>query len=212
VIGSMGAATDLARRAVDYLLGGPAVGGADEQRLLTWLAMPEQDPGLAHARARYVVVATDRDDRDRRHRATMLAAIAVDCLQIDYAGCFVAPLSPAGTAGATATMVAFAEFLRKSPLAAFDAASERATLQRAVRSLLGVPLRHPWIDIGAQLRAHFGGATGRAYGDWAERFGICCDVREPTLRKAVVSAQLALIALDAAARAGSPNARALAGA
>jgi len=64
---------------VDYLLGGPKVGGPDEERLRRWFAMPAQPARLPHARARYVVVDTETTGLDmKRDRVIAIGAAGVD--------------------------------------------------------------------------------------------------------------------------------------
>jgi hypothetical protein len=203
------AAGDLIKSALDYLLGGPAVGGPEEDRLRRWFALPGPDLVVPHARARYVVVATDGRATDRDRRASALVAVTIDRLQLDFSGCFSAQLraSPAGEP--KHAVLDFLEFLQKAPLVAFEAALERARVERMVKTLLGVPLRHAWIDLGALLQALFRDAGCVSLDDWVAHLRITTIVREPPLRTALASAQLLQVALDAAVHAGAPNARAL---
>ncbi len=206
----MGDATRFVRSALDYLLGGPAVGGADEDRLRRWFALPGPDLVVAHARARYVVVCTGSSAAERWRRPVALAAVAVEGLQLDFAGCFTAPLRAVpSTAEPKTAILDFLDYLQKSPLVAFDAAHERARLERTVRSLLGVPLRHPWIDLRALLPALFRSAGCSSLDQWTAHFHIGAAMHDPALGDAFACAQLLLVALDAAARAGASNARAL---
>jgi hypothetical protein len=198
---------DFVRRAVDFLLGGPAVGGADEERLRRWMALPAAELSTPHALARYVVVSTDARTSARRERPAAIAAVAVDRMQVDISACFSAPLD-GSAAEAKAAMLDFLEFLRKSPLVAFDAGVERPRLERAMKSLLGVPLRHPWIDAGALLRSSFPRAGCTTLADWLARARVVA-ATDSTIDRAFAVAQLLQIGVDAAARAGSANARAL---
>ena len=78
-----------------------------------------------------------------------------------------------------------------------------------MKGLLGVPLRHPWIELGALLRALFRDVRCTSLEQWRAHFDIGPEMPEPALGEALVCAQLLLIALDAAARAGATNAGAL---
>jgi hypothetical protein len=202
----MGAAADFVRSALDYLLGGPAVGGPDEDRLRRWLALPGPDLVVPHARARYVVVASVAE---RRHRPVAIAAVTVERMQLDFSGCFGTTLRASPGGDAKAAMLAFLEFTQAAPLVAFDAGSERVRVERATKSLLGVPLRRPWIDLGVVLRALARDAPCASLDECTRHFGVAHAVREAPLGDALAAAQLLLIALDAAARAGAANARAL---
>src|SRR6266542_2407068 len=185
-----GDATRFVRSALDYLLGGPAVGGADEDRLRRWFALPGPDLVVAHARARYVVVCTGSSAAERWRRPVALAAVAVEGLQLDFAGCFTAPLRAVpSTAEPKTAILDFLDYLQKSPLV--------------------VPLRHPWIDLRALLPALFRSAGCSSLDQWTAHFHIGAAMHDPALGDAFACAQLLLVALDAAARAGASNARAL---
>jgi len=205
----MGATSDFVRSALDYLLGGPAVGGPEEERLRRWFALPGPDLLAPHARARYVVVATDGSAADRDRRASAIAALTVERLQLGFSGCFSAQLRVSPTDEAKHAILDFLEFLQKAPLVAFDATLERNRLERTAKALLGVPLRHAWIDLGALLQALFRGTGCVSLDDWTAHFRIAMAVREAPLGAALASAQLLQVAIDAAARANAANARAL---
>lgn len=204
----MGAAADFVKGALDYLLGGPAVGGPDEDRLRRWFALSGPDLVVPHARARYVVVATDAAATER-HRASAIVAVTIDRLQLDFSGCFSAQLRASPTNEPKRAILDFLEFLQKAPLVAFDATLERTRVERAIKALLGVPMRHPWIDLGALLPALFDNAGCASLDEWAAHLRVSAAVSEAPLRTALASAQLLQVALDAAARAGAANARAL---
>jgi DNA polymerase-3 subunit epsilon len=212
--------------AVDYLLGGPAVGGASEARLRRWLALPEPQLALPHAQARYVVVATETTGSDaRRDRLTAIGAAGVTRTQLDLADCFAVELrqqhasaeagnplhgagghAPAGGVEPALGMLDFLDYLGRAPLVAFAAEPARRDVERAVKSALGVPFRHPWIDLAALLATLFpedGCPTLRA---WLERFGLAAGAWHDPLGNAFVTAQLLQIALVAADRAGMASA------
>jgi DNA polymerase III subunit epsilon len=207
--------------AVEYLLGGPKVGGADEERLRRWIALPGQEPALPHARARYVVVAAGTRGRDP---LPALGAVGVDQARIDLVDCFATV--PQGARGSANTgvlghgggqappaaavpalaMLDFLEFLGKAPLVAYDAGAVRTIVERAVKSILGVPFRAAWVDLAAVLPALFpnSGRTTRA--EWLDRFGLAGGAGQDTLAEAFATAQLFLAALEASTRAGVVNA------
>jgi len=212
--------------ALDYLLGGPKVGGQSEERLRRWLALPATSLALPHARARYVVVATEtiRTGR-RRDRLVAIDAVAVEQMQVDLAGCFAAVLwQPHAGAGADVlrhgiagkaqqdavapelTMLAFLEFLGRSPLVVFGADGGRATFERSVKAILGVPFRHSWIDLAALLPALFPEAGCTNLGDWLQHRGLADTANDDARPGAIVTAQLLQVALAAATRSGLVNA------
>jgi DNA polymerase III subunit epsilon len=212
----------LVGHAVDYLLGGPTVGGANEVRLRRWLALPGPQLSLPHAQARYVVVATETiGSGSRRERLRAIGAAAVARMQIDLADCFAAELrlrrtvaeadlTPPGSGGQTPVadaepalaMLDFLEYLGQAPLVAFAVESARRDVERAVKSALGVPFRHPWIDFAGLLSTLYPEdpcATPRA---WLERVGLAAGAVQDPLGNAFATAQLLQMALVAADREG----------
>ncbi|MFO1317082.1 MAG: hypothetical protein U1F58_15925 [Burkholderiales bacterium] len=208
----------LLRDALDYLLGGPKVGGEDEERLRRWLAAPPAALALPHARARYVVVVPEAGSADGwRERLVAIDAVAVEQGRVSLGAGFAVALqarrtghAPAGGTGRTAmpapsALLAFLEFVGKSPLVAFSVRAVRPPLERAVRRVLGVPFRHPWIDLQAVLAAHVPDACCTTLAGWLEDRGLA-DARNPRAQADPVAvAQLLLVALDAATRAGAAS-------
>jgi DNA polymerase-3 subunit epsilon len=217
---------NLLRDATEYLLGGPKVGGASEARLRRWMAQPEQALALPHARARYVVVDTETGGGNaRRGRLVAIGAVGVVRARIDFGDCFSTALrqepaaaraapAVAGTGGPAQQtaiepalgMLDFLDYLRKAPLVAFDAGTERKVVEREMKSILGVAFRHPWIDLAVLLPALFpdAGCTTRAA--WLERFGLAAGAWRDPPGDAFVTAQLFLVVVEAATRAGMVNA------
>lgn len=217
------------RDAVEYLLGGPMVGGASEERLRRWVALPGADLVLPHARARYVVAAVETSGPGaRRDRLLSIGAVAVTRLRIDLAECFTTVLrqkrasadadilvhgigGQAQLAGVEPAlgMLDFLDYLGKAPLAAFRAVGVHAVIHRAMRSILGVPFRNPSLDLSVLLPALFPKAGCTAPAEWLEHFGLAMGPWHDPLADAFATAQLLQVALDAASRAGSVNARQL---
>jgi DNA polymerase-3 subunit epsilon len=214
------------RTAVEYLLGGPKVGGASEDRLRRWAALPAAQLALPHGRTRYVVVVPATARHALRHdRLISIGAVGVGRAQLDLADCFAAVLrQPRARAdadvlrhgvGAEAqlagvdpkhAMLDFLDFVGKAPLVAFGAGVARPVVERAVKSILGVPFRPPWLDLAALLPALFRESRCASRDEWQHRFGIAAGTRPDVLADAYATAQLLLAALDAAARAGWGNA------
>jgi DNA polymerase-3 subunit epsilon len=215
--------------AVEYLLGGARVGGANEVRLRRWFALPDANLVLPHARARYVVGDFETSGSGPgRGRLISIGAVVVAQMQIDLAGCFSTVLRQdhastdanilvhgvggqaqlAGVEPAT-SMLDFLEHLGKAPLVAFHADPARAVVDRAMRSILGVPFRHAWIDLSALLAALHPKVRCATLEDWLVHFGLAAGTWHDSLADAFVTAQLVQVALDAATRAGMTNARRL---
>ena len=208
--------------AVDYLLGGPAVGGASEVRLQRWLALPAPQLALPHARARYVVVDREASRAGARgERLIAIGAAAVTRMELDLGGCFAAVLrqdragadadrpargqggqgQPAGI-DSPRVMLDFLDYLGRAPLVAFDAAPTRRAVERAVKHILGVPLRRPWIDLAALLPTLFPNAGCATLGEWLGRCGLAAGARPGAIGDAFATAQLLQVALAEADRAG----------
>lgn len=208
--------------ALDYLLGGPKVGGAQEARLGLWRDLPEDDLRRPHREARYVVVDTETTGLDmKRDRVIAIGAAAVAAGRIELAGCFETVLrqdrpSPdanilihgiggeaqrAGIEPAEA-LIAFLEFAGRDPLIAFRAEFDRPMLARACREILGVEPTLVWIDLAWLLPALFRGTACDSLDDWLVHAGVPPSARHDAVGDAFATAQLALVALDAADRVG----------
>lgn len=212
----------LFRRSVDYLLGGPKVGGALEARLAAWQARRADDLRRPHLATRYVVVDTETTGLDvRRDRVIAIGAAAVAGLRLPLSECFEVVLRQ-DRASATSNilihgiggqaqlggvdprggMVDFLDFLGKAPLVAFRAEFDAAMLERAARALLGVALDRPWIDLAFLLPALFPGRECRTLEDWLADFAVPAGERHHAVADALATAQLLQVALVAADRRG----------
>lgn len=207
---------------VDYLLGGPKVGGPDEERLRQWFALPAQPAALPHALARYVVVDTETTGLDmRRDQVIAIGAAGVDGGVLRLADCFDVVLRQASASpdanilihriGGEAQLagvepkqgvLGFLEYLAKSPLVAFRAEFDRTMLARAVKAVLGVPFHHPWIDLAVLLPALFPKTEAATLDDWIGHFGLAGAGRHHALADAFATAQLLQIVLHAADHVG----------
>lgn len=216
------------KAAVDYLLGGPKVGGAQEARLALWRDLPEDDLRRPHREARYVVVDTETTGLDlKRDRVIAIGAAAVRAGRLALSDCFETILrqdraSPDanilihGIGGQTqlagvdprAGMIDYLEYIGKAPLVAFRAEFDAAMLERALKAIVGYPLRRTWIDLAFLLPALFPGTECRTLDDWLGHFGLGGGERHHAVADALATAQLLQIALVAADRAamGSPAA------
>lgn len=215
--------------AIEYLLGGAKVGGEREARLRRWLALPAADLVLPHARARYVVADVETSGPgSRRDRLISVGAVAVTRMRIDLADCFTTLLrqqrasadanilahgigGQAQLAGVEPAlgMLDFLDYLGKAPIVVFEAHIARPVVMRAMKSILGVPFRHPWLDLAVLLPRLFPGAGCATRDEWLGRFGLAARTWHDPPLTAFALGQLLQIALDAGSRAGSVNARRL---
>ena len=209
-------------RSFDYLLGGPKIGGALEARLRAWQARRDDDLRRPHLATRYVVVDTETTGLDvRRDRVIAIGAAAVAGLRLRFSECFEIVLRqdrPSATSNILihgiggqaqlggvephAGMVDFLDFIGKAPLVAFRAEFDAAMLERASRSLLGVALDRPWIDLAFLLPALFPGRECRTLEDWLVDFAVPAGERHHAVADALATAQLLQVALVAADRQG----------
>ncbi len=94
-------------------------------------------------------------------------------------------------------LLAFLDYLGKSPLVAFHVAFDETMIRRAMRQHLGLNFRHPWLDLAYVLpslwpelmRSH------RTLDDWAMRFSIRNEDRHNAVADALATAQLLLVSI-----------------
>lgn len=105
------------------------------------------------------------------------------------------------------SLLSFLEYLGNDPLVAFHVAFDETMIRRAVLQYLGISFRHTWLDLAYVMPALYPGLmhSHRALDDWAVHFDIHNEDRHNALADALVTAQLLLIALNAARRRGDPS-------
>ena len=101
-------------------------------------------------------------------------------------------------------MLDFLDYVGNAPLVAFRAEFDRTMLTRALKSILGVPFNHPWIDLAFLLPALFRGTECNTLEDWLSHFEIAPAARHQALADAFATAQLLQIVLHAADRQRLP--------
>ena len=209
-------------RSVDFLLGGPRVGGALADRLSAWQRRPRPPRTRAHVEGRYVVMDCETTGLDlARDRMISLGAVAIGGGRIALADAYGAVLrQPEASADANIlihgiggeaqragiepaeALIAFLEFAGRDPLIAFRAEFDRPMLARACREILGVEPTLVWIDLAWLLPALFRGTACDSLDDWLVHAGVPPSARHDAVGDAFATAQLALVALDAADRVG----------
>jgi DNA polymerase-3 subunit epsilon len=217
----------IAQSVFDFLLGGPKVGGEQEERLNRWRALPAADLALPHAQARYVAIhaVTSGPDR-RRDRLMAIAAVAVRRRVLDFADCFERVLRQEKVSGGAnillhgiggehqlagvdprTSMLEFLEYLGKAPLVALGHDElDRLMIERGVHSLLGYPFDQPWIRLAPLVSMFLPGAAAIPIDRWPEHFGLVANGGDHALGQALATAQLLQMTLVAAERAGAANA------
>jgi DNA polymerase-3 subunit epsilon len=94
-------------------------------------------------------------------------------------------------------LLAFLEYLGKSPLVAFHVDFDETMIKRALRQYLGVSFKRSWLDLAYVLPALYPELLlkHRALDDWASHFDIHNDDRHNALADALTTAQLLLVAI-----------------
>ncbi len=214
---------------------GPAVRllPAHSQRLAAWKALPAPSLTLPVLGSRYVVVDVETTGLDLgKDRLISIGAVAVVGGKIALGDSFYVVLQQRtvsdkgnillhgiGTAAQlegeppTEALLAFLEYLGKSPLVAFHVAFDETMIRRALREHLGLNLKHSWLDLAYVMPGLNPPLARRcrALDDWIDRFGIRIDARHNALADALATAQLFQVAYAQAARQGMVDMAALRG-
>ena len=105
------------------------------------------------------------------------------------------------------SLLAFLEYLGKDPLVAFHVTFDETMIRRAIHQYLGFSFRHSWLDLAYVMPSLFPELmhSHRSLDDWAGHFDIHNEDRHNALADALVTAQLLLIALNAARQGGDPS-------
>lgn len=94
-------------------------------------------------------------------------------------------------------LLAFLDYLGKSPLIAFHVTFDETMIRRALSEYLGFSFKHPWLDM-AYVMPSLNPALAKKYhalDDWIGHFGVRIDVRHNALADALATAQLFQVAL-----------------
>ena len=198
---------------------GSLVRGADgvRERLARWRDLPEADLQAAPGMARFIVVDVEPTGFDPRvDRMGAIGAVTVENRRIMLGRSFhaslgepnsavsgngLAPVRAHGDRGEggdpTQALLAFLEFVGKTPLVTYHAAFVEAMIRKATRAYLGERFRRVRLDL-AELAPDLLGNDGHRRSDldgWLERFGIEAHRRHDAACDALASAQLLLVVL-----------------
>ena len=213
----------------------PGPGPASEHRaaLAAWQALPEAAHDLPHGRQRYVVVDVETSGLDmKRDRLIAIGAVAVQGGTIDFADAFQVVLQQSEASSTenilihgigageqrdgvepAAALLAFLDFVGKSPLVAYHAFFDEAMLAKAMRAHLGQVPGFFWLDLAWVLPELFPDfrRDGRvALDDWLTYFGIENIQRHNAVSDAYATACLLQIAGARGTARGSESAAAFA--
>ncbi len=169
--------------AVDLETTGPRM---DRDRVIAIGAVAVAERALAHADSYAAVLRQS-------------AASSVDNILVHQIG---GQQQLAGIDPATA-LLNFLEFRGASFAVAFRAEFDATVLGRELELQLGVRVPRRFLDLAVLLPALFPGTQNDTLEDWLEHFALVPIGRHDALADAYTSAQLLLIALDAAQRMGA---------
>lgn len=195
---------------------GPELDAPARQRLADWQALPQEASQVALDQGRFVVVDVESTGLDlNRDRLIAIGAIAVRDGRIRLDDSFEVVLRQErvsskdnilihGIGGEAQRdglppvegLLAFLDYLGKSPLVAFHVTFDETMIRRALRDHLGVSFKHAWLDLAYVMpgllpeyaRRH------RALDDWTGHFAIANYARHSALADALATAQLFLAA------------------
>ncbi len=110
----------------------------------------------------------------------------------------------AGGMPADAALMGLLELARHDVLVGFHADFDRAVLERAAREQLGVRLPNLWLDVAraAPMLVPEARLAGRGLDDWLDFFGLRAHTRHSAAYDAFATAELLLVLLSRAGRAG----------
>jgi DNA polymerase-3 subunit epsilon len=190
------------------------------RRLASWHAVPEIERTAAFDATRYVVVDVETTGLNLMTDTLIsIGAVAVVNGRIALGESFSVVLQQRessrkenilihGISGSAQregvlpaeALLAFLEYLGKSPLVAFHVAFDEIMIKRALRQYLGLSFKHPWLDLAYVLPALYPDLmrNHRALDDWSNHFDIRNDDRHNAVADALATAQLLLVAITQA--------------
>jgi len=195
----------------------PRLSPQQQERLASWGALPEVERTAAFDHTRFVVVDVETSGLNlMTDNLISIGAVAVVNGRIALADSFSVILQQRessrkenilihGISGSAQregvlpadALLAFLEYLGKSPLVAFHVAFDETMIKRAMRQYLGISFKHPWLDLAYVLPALYPDLmrSHRALDDWASNFDIRNDDRHNAVADALATAQLLLVAI-----------------
>ncbi len=203
---------------------GPALSKGQQQRLDAWDALSDADIGEPFSQTRCVVVDVETTGLNlMKDRLISIGAVAVVNGKIALGDSFYVVLQQQAASekgnillhGISTTdqlrgeppaeaLLAFLDFLGKSPLVAFHVTFDQTMIRRALREHLGLSFRHPWLDLAYVMPGLNPALAKRYHGldDWIGHSAIRIDVRHNALADAMATAQLFQVAMAQAGRTG----------
>jgi DNA polymerase-3 subunit epsilon len=201
------------------------------RRLADWQAQASDELTIGLDSARYVVVDVESTGLDlNKDRLIAIGAVAVRGGHIDLADSFEVVLRQDtvsdkdnilihGIGGErqreglppVEALLAFLDYLGKSPLVAFHVSFDETMIRRAFKDYLGFDFKHPWLDLAYVMPGLLPDYARkyRALDHWSNHFAIANYARHSALADALATAQLFLVALPLAVERKSQNYKSL---
>ena len=190
---------------------------AQQATIDDWHRLPAADLSLVHEAQRYVVVDVETSGLNmKKDRLISLGAIALREGRLDFSDAFQVVLRQAqvsthanilihGIGGSAQSggvdpvegLLAFLQYVGKSPLVAYHAFFDQSMIGKAMREYLGMELDQPWIDLAWVLPDFysFRGDLNVALDDWLHHFGIENILRHNAVSDAYATAKLLQVAI-----------------
>lgn len=190
---------------------------AQQATIDDWHRLPAADLSLVHEAQRYVVVDVETSGLNmKKDRLISIGAIALREGRLDFSDAFQVVLRQAqvsthanilihGIGGSAQSggvdpvegLLAFLQYVGKSPLVAYHAFFDQSMIGKAMREYLGMELDQPWIDLAWVLPDFysFRGDMNVALDDWLHHFGIENILRHNAVSDAYATAKLLQVAI-----------------
>ena len=190
---------------------------AQQATIDDWHRLSAADLAVAHEQQRYVVVDVETSGLNmKKDRLISIGAIALREGRLDFSDAFQVVLRQAqlsthanilihGIGGSAQSggvdpvegLLAFLQYVGKSPLVAYHAFFDQSMIGKAMREYLGMELDQPWIDLAWVLPDFysFRGDMNVALDDWLHHFGIENILRHNAVSDAYATAKLLQVAI-----------------
>ena len=190
---------------------------AQQATIDDWHRLSAADLAVAHEQQRYVVVDVETSGLNmKKDRLISIGAIALREGRLDFSDAFQVVLRQAqvsthanilihGIGGSAQSggvdpvegLLAFLQYVGKSPLVAYHAFFDQSMIGKATREYLGMELDQPWIDLAWVLPDFysFRGDMNVALDDWLHHFGIENILRHNAVSDAYATAKLLQVAI-----------------
>ena len=190
---------------------------AQQATIDDWHRLSAADLAVAHEQQRYVVVDVETSGLNmKKDRLISIGAIALREGRLDFSDAFQVVLRQAqvsthanilihGIGGSAQSggvdpvegLLAFLQYVGKSPLVAYHAFFDQSMIGKAMREYLGMELDQPWIDLAWVLPDFFSfrGDANVALDDWLHHFGIESILRHNAVSDAYATAKLLQVAI-----------------